>query len=381
MNKAVTKKDAIYDLLSRKIISGEYKSGYKFPSEPSMAKELSVGRITLRSALERLEEAGKVIRVPGKGTFVNTGSDDEKDKKNVWLIAKQDDDLALPQHYIIPGIKKAAEMNNVNIEIFATAFLKSMDAKQFLQMFGSKKPDGVIYIESGFWGTEHVLKLLQSLKVPVVLPSASMNDYRVTNFATILFSTSLAWQDALKHLRSQGHFRIATLGIEKERGKNTWLRNFSKDEYFNLLKELGLSTDSHFVKFAKYDYSDIEEKVHQLINMEVPPTAIMCYSDFFALHVYRALEKFGMKIPKDIAVMGYCNAPQGRYLTPSLSTIDKDYAQFGKASVELLMKSDEWYHPDDKNYAPPIIRIKHKLIIRDSTKIKRFEASLQPEYV
>lgn len=378
--KSITKKDAIYDLLSRKLSSGEYKSGYKFPSEPEMAKELGIGRITLRAAFERLEKSGKVVRVPGKGTFVSL-SEPGADRKKFWLVARQDNSPALPQHYIIPGIERTAEQLDINIELFASAVLEHMTQQQFTQMFASRKPDGIIYIESAFNGDEHVLKLLQSLQVPVIIPSGSMQDYKVTGFGAIVFSTSLAWRDALSYLKSQGHFRVATLAIEKEFDKNNWIRNHSKSEYFDLLNELGLSSDPSFIRFARYEYQDIEEKVQQLINLEVPPTAIMCYSDFFALHVYRALEKFKVRIPEDIAVMGYCNAPQGKYLTPSLSTIDKDYSKIGQAAVELLSKADEWFHPEDKNYAPPLIQVKHKLIIRDSTRIKRFEASLQPAYV
>lgn len=60
----------IVGLLSEKVENGELKAGDKLPSEAELMEEYSVSRITIRSAISELEEAGLVIRSRGKGTFV-----------------------------------------------------------------------------------------------------------------------------------------------------------------------------------------------------------------------------------------------------------------------------------------------------------------------
>lgn len=57
--------------IKQKIIAGKYPDGTKLPSEPKLQNEYSVSRVTLRNALNQLVKGGYIIRVQGKGTFVN----------------------------------------------------------------------------------------------------------------------------------------------------------------------------------------------------------------------------------------------------------------------------------------------------------------------
>ena len=64
------KKDKVYLGLKQDILSGRLPSGGKLPRETDLARELGVGRITLRASLDRLENDGFIRRIHGKGTFV-----------------------------------------------------------------------------------------------------------------------------------------------------------------------------------------------------------------------------------------------------------------------------------------------------------------------
>jgi LacI family transcriptional regulator, galactose operon repressor len=137
-------------------------------------------------------------------------------------------------------------------------------------------------------------------------------------------------------------------------------------EYTDFLGSLGASTSPELIHYCeKYCYENVEKIVKALMSLKKLPRVIMCSSDFIALYVYQALRKMEIKIPDQIAVMGYCNHQGGELLFPSLSTVDLLFEKVGQDALELMLKSDEWWQPGLK---PPKIFTPFKLIERDSTK-------------
>lgn len=65
-------------------------------------------------------------------------------------------------------------------------------------------------------------------------------------------------------------------------------------------------------------------------------TAILCGNDDLALGVFRALKEAGRRIPEDVNVVGFDDAPQSEFLTPSLTTVQLDFVGLGKACFDLL---------------------------------------------
>src|ERR1700728_1318235 len=63
----------LYLLLRDRILSGEVQSEARLPSEPSLAEEHGVSRVTVRRALDDLPGEGRAERKPGSGTFVSAG--------------------------------------------------------------------------------------------------------------------------------------------------------------------------------------------------------------------------------------------------------------------------------------------------------------------
>src|SRR5690606_41936452 len=67
------KAHSLYLLLRERILSGEVASEGRLPSEPALAQEHGVSRVTVRRALDRLAGDGMIERRPGSGTFVSRG--------------------------------------------------------------------------------------------------------------------------------------------------------------------------------------------------------------------------------------------------------------------------------------------------------------------
>ena len=105
-----------------------------------------------------------------------------------------------------------------------------------------------------------------------------------------------------------------------------------------------------------------EDRMLKLLPIKKMPRAIVCADDTIAIGVCRALMKFGIRIPQDVAVTGYDDIEQASYFTPSLTTVRLDSFQLGAECMDLLLK-----YIDDHEYPSKRITIEDELVIRESS--------------
>jgi GntR family transcriptional regulator of arabinose operon len=361
------KKDAVYRKLKEDIISGKLSAGTKLPKGTDLAKQLDVSHITLRSAMENLEEDGFIIKVHGKGTFV-TDYDAVKKKKKVLVITSSNPEIDLPWHYIVPGVENAASEHGFETEACPLEYFRTLNKERVIEIIKENNITSAVLVAGNYEGNENELSTLRASNIPVVLPHASFRDSQTTGFAIIMSDTRRAWRDALEYLVSQGHKRIGFL-----MKKNTSLREYDNKEFVDLLKDVGIDAEPKLIAVVNND--EINDAVQQLTKSENRITAMMCYSDFYAFRACRMTKKLNLRIPEDIAVMGYCGYPGGVFLEPSLSTVDLGYNHIGHMAIKVLEQADKWFFSKEKT-APPVLISPHQLIERQSTKIRRSELAM-----
>ena len=98
------KTENAYLLLKKRITEGEYP-GDVLPMEPELAEQLHVSRNTVRSALVRLALENYVVRIKGKGTFINRAAEAGG---RILVLVWNEEDVTDPNRYILPGIEKEA---------------------------------------------------------------------------------------------------------------------------------------------------------------------------------------------------------------------------------------------------------------------------------
>jgi LacI family transcriptional regulator, repressor for deo operon, udp, cdd, tsx, nupC, and nupG len=90
---------------------------------------------------------------------------------------------------------------------------------------------------------------------------------------------------------------------------------------------------------------------------------VFCYSDLVALGAIHTIVSRGLRVPEDVAVIGYDDIEDGRYANPTITTISPDKAMIATTAVERLPLRIE-------SQAPPPgleLRAPHRLIVREST--------------
>ena len=103
---------------------------------------------------------------------------------------------------------------------------------------------------------------------------------------------------------------------------------------------------------------------NHLLSIKKRPDAIFTITDSAAVGVIQTLKKFNIKIPEEIAVVGFSNSRLSTVIEPNLTTIDQPGETIGKTAVKYLIEEIE---SKEDTLTSKMIEIKGTLIIRDST--------------
>jgi DNA-binding LacI/PurR family transcriptional regulator len=178
---------------------------------------------------------------------------------------------------------------------------------------------------------------------------------------------------AADHLVELGHRRIAILTLGS--GGRTGVASGDVEVYGHAASErlagwtsvLEVAGIEPLVALSLYRSSESTYAVaRELLEAEARPTAILCFSDAFAVQVLRAARDVGLSVPGDLSVVGYDDSPLARQVDPQLTTVRQDLAAKAEAAVAALTVA----LAAQKNDQPPAetaTLLPTELVVRDST--------------
>lgn len=162
--------------------------------------------------------------------------------------------------------------------------------------------------------------------------------------------------EAVLHLIRQKRRRIATITGPL----NTVVGVDRRDGYLEALRIRGLPFDPLLVVEGNFSEDDGYNAMKQLIPLR--PDAVFAASDSMALGAIRALREAEIKIPDDVAVIGFDDLPFAAHTEPALTTIRQPIQRTGSLAAETII--DILEHPDEV-YARHII-LPVELVIRET---------------
>lgn len=144
-----------------------------------------------------------------------------------------------------------------------------------------------------------------------------------------------AARDATAHLAALGRRRIAAIGAQRTaEGVTARLRLAG---YRAALADAGLPFDDALVAPARHWHrAEGAEAMRALLAAGPRPDAVFCFNDTLALGALRALHEAGLRVPDDVAVVGFDGIEDGRFCVPTLTTIEPDKAAIARIAVDLL---------------------------------------------
>jgi LacI family transcriptional regulator, repressor for deo operon, udp, cdd, tsx, nupC, and nupG len=171
-----------------------------------------------------------------------------------------------------------------------------------------------------------------------------------------------AAREATEHLLSLGRRRIAAIGNQPPESGTAQLRT---EGFRQAYDRAGIVLDeSLIVDTPNYHRDNGAWAMESLLARSDPPDALFCYNDLLALGAMRVALSRGLRIPEDLAIVGFDDIEDGRYSTPTLTTVAPDKPKIARYAVERLIRRIE----SGDTSAPKEVRIPHVLMRRESTE-------------
>jgi LacI family transcriptional regulator len=163
--------------------------------------------------------------------------------------------------------------------------------------------------------------------------------------------------DAVSHLISLGHRRIGLINGQLQMEAALARR----DGYKQALLEHGILIDPELMVEGFYSQSAAYQATQTLLDLPQPPTAIFAASDTMAVGALNAARDRGLRIPDEVAVVGYDDLAFASHSTPPLTTVRQPVEEMSEQAVRLLIDQIRG------DSSPRSVRLTASLIIRESS--------------
>jgi DNA-binding LacI/PurR family transcriptional regulator len=100
----------------------------------------------------------------------------------------------------------------------------------------------------------------------------------------------------------------------------------------------GITFDPVLMVYGDYTRASGQQATEQLLKLPNPPTAIFAFNDRMAMGAIWTLNAAGMRVPDDVAVVGFDDVPAAADFRPSLTTVRQPSQEVGRVATEMLLR-------------------------------------------
>lgn len=202
---------------------------------------------------------------------------------------------------------------------------------EYVDAMIANRVDGIIYVSSSSTDSSTNQKICQKIhnsQIPFVVVDRSIN---FPYAKSVLMDNEAGGYIATKHLLELGHHKIGCLtGPMQSDTSKKRLAGYKK-----ALNEFNISYDSSLIMEGNFQIESGYECLSYMRGLGV--TAIFCFNDMMALGVYKAARDYGLKIPRDISVVGYDDIFICDILDVPLTTVHQPAYSIGRYAVQTLL--------------------------------------------
>ena len=358
----------IIDEIKSKIASRELKSDDQIGSHAELASHYNVSLITVKKALATMIQQGILYSRVGKGTYVaqqSNGSEPDG-RLTIGLVLQ---DLRSPFFSrVMHSVGDAAYELGYHVLISNSAGQAEKEDEQIarFQKFGV---NGLIIASMShkYRGTPTIRKLMHE-GYPFVMVSYVADE----EIPFVGSDHRLGGYLATEYLIKQGYEKIGYISGEK----GNLVGDLRRQGYEQALRAHGRRNDRRFVYHLRmkgewHDYESGYEIGKNFAKFPPRPDALFVYNDLAALGFQDAVLERGLRIPGDVALVGFDDIERGEYATVPLTTVRQPTDAIGKQAVDVLLRLMTGKHTSIRRV------IKPELVIRESVGGKRSRNGLR----
>jgi len=225
------------------------------------------------------------------------------------------------------GIARALSKENFDLVIY------TVDSNNRLQSYLSTLPltgnlDGLVIMSLPVMDID--VQRLVDHNLPTVLiefPHPLLNSVEIDDVE--------GGRIATEYLIKKGHRRIAFLGDTDLPEYAIHPVNLRLKGFRQALKSAKLEIPEEFIRLAPYNQGQARQVANELLNSPNPPTAIFAATDLQALGVVKTARNLGIKVPDQLAIMGFDDLDMAEF--EDLTTIRQHLDESGRLAIEILL--------------------------------------------
>ncbi|WP_137150895.1 LacI family DNA-binding transcriptional regulator [Devosia sp. FKR38] len=239
--------------------------------------------------------------------------------------------------------------------LFATSNNDEAEEKRVIEMFRSRQVDGMLIYPRSHRELDHIRRLRKA-NYPVVLLVADPD----AGIDAVCVDERRGAYRAVRHLIDLGHRRIGIIDGAHRLGNRE-----KQDGYRQALDEAGIAFDpAWLVDPAGHSVVSGYQAMDQLMAAPKRATAVFAANDTLAIGALRWTQKQGLRVPQDVAIIGFDNIEFAEHAATPLSSINYAVAEVTALAVDRLLSL---IAASDQLPEPCISLIDPDLIVREST--------------
>ena len=336
-----SKFDQIMKILRTSLEGGDFSQGDRFASENELTARYGVSRNTVREAISVLVQEGFLTRTQGKGTFVTAHAVAPPPAALYAIFTHAHDHVFEAQ---TRALVRAFQQQGSLPLVFDTRDLKDPEQiEPLLNQLLDRGTEGLV-LEKGV--LESLCKLCAQRGIP--LPSLAMlNRPAPADVPAVNIVTDFEYGTRLgtNHLLKLGHRKILFVchanvyipaGMRPDEHKSEY--GHVVRGYTGALFDAGIAGNEHFF-FIQHElaYGAAErEDLRRLLTGPDRPDAVFAYGDVRAKHVIDIAADAGLRVPEDLAVVGYWNTPWADMTRVPLTSVSIREDEIARLAVEKL---------------------------------------------
>ena len=347
----------IADDIRSKIYSNHLKEGDSIDSQRALALKYDVSLITVKKALDNLRQEGFLYSRVGKGTYVDKRkpSVDFSKNKTIGLVLR---DLKDPFFsLIVHSAEEKASEKGYNLLISNTSNRVKKEEQQITHFRRIGVNGLIIASMSHLWRATSTILKMHEENFPYVVVSY-MEDPNIYYVGTDHEQGAFM---ATEHLIKLGYKRIGYINAEE----GNLVGELRLKGYSRALQQYEKPINKNLIVRMKFNnYQSGYEIGRQFSTFSVKPDAVFVYNDLSALGFEQAILEQGLKVPDDVAIVGFDDIERDQYAPVPLTTVQQPTDKIGAIAVDKIISRI------GKQRTTIHTLLRPKLIVRDSCGVK-----------
>jgi LacI family transcriptional regulator len=262
---------------------------------------------------------------------------------------------------IVRGVEEVANSANYQVMVCQTYEDPRKEAAAVDALLNSRVDGIIASLSKGTQDFTHFQKV-KSKGIPLIMFDRASDELEVSH---VVIDDYLAAYRAVEHLIQQGCRRIAhftniqKINIYKER-----LRGYKA-----ALEHYGLDFDADLVVESNMQLEDGRNSMLKLLELQQLPDAVFSSSDLGAMGAMQVLKEKNIRIPQEVALVGFSNEPFTMFSDPPLTSVDQHCKRMGNTASEIFLEEVK-ASPEHKFISKKIVLAPELVIRQSSLRIK-----------